>query len=176
MPRFPTNPFKLGFEYKWLFVQQLPGFLPELESNSLKNSHYDFSLVTYLNRSLVDIRNERTDATFNDEDDVISGMAIMHNFAYLNSLAAVHGFTPYDELTYPFVNQSVITDGQHWSFHVYQLNTHSFHNDVNQSLNCNLCWSTKERKLYEKYEDGQFVGVNKEVVRNLITVNTKIKQ
>lgn len=107
---------------------------------------------------------------FNDDDDIIQSMAIIHNFSYLNALAAVHGFTTYSELTYPFTNQCIITNGQYWSFFVYQLNAHSFHSDLPNSDKKNLCWSINNIKLYDEYKDGEFIGLNDDVLKYLIKV------
>ena len=155
----------------------MPGFLPSLDyDNELikTTKRGDFPFLTYLNRELINIRNKMNIDNFNDTDDCLLAMAVIHNFAYLNSLASVHGFTAYDELIYPFTNQCIITNGQNWSFFVYQMNTHAFHTDLytenaDQSpKKQNLCWSLNNVKLYDSYENGRFVNVNDEVIRNLI--------
>lgn len=171
VPRFPTHPFKLGYGEKFLYVANLPGFLPSLENdNQLIRTakRGDFPYLTYLNRALIDVRKAAQIDPFNDDRDVLKAMALIHNFAYLNSLAAVHGFHTYAELSYPLSNQCIITDGQSWSFFVYQMNAHTFHSDVPSSDKQNLCWSLNDLQLYESYEDGQFKGVNDRVIELLI--------
>lgn len=171
VPKFPTHPFKLGFPEKFLYVANLPGFLPSLDNDNelIKTTKRgDFPFLTFLNRELINLRNEANLDDFNDDNDVVEAMAIIHNFSYLNSLAAVHGYTTYDELTYPFTNQCIITNGQYWSFFVYQMNSHSFHSDLPQVNKQNLCWSINNIKLYEKYENGKFEGLNDKVIELLI--------
>lgn len=170
---FPTNPFKLGFLEKFKYVSNLPGFLPSLDDNQeaiQTAKRCDFPFLTFLNRELLNIRNDKNIDRFDDDDDVVLAMSLIHNFAYLNALAAVHGYTTYNELTYPFTNQTIITNGQYWSFFVYQMNTHTFHSDLPDNNKQNLCWSINNIKLYEEYIDGKFEGVNDEVLRYLVKV------
>jgi len=95
----------------------------------------------------------------------------MSSFAWLNAIAGAHGFTPYHELTYPFTTQTVVTDGQYWSFFVYQLNKHTFHSDLEAPNVENMCWTSGTMKLFDKFEDGVFHGVRGEVLDNLIMVS-----
>lgn len=109
--------------------------------------------------------------TFTDEDEAVDGIGIMSSFAWLNAIAANHGFTPYQELTYPFTTQTVVTDGQTWNFFVYQLNRHSFHGDLAPPSCDNVCWSSGPMKLYESFSDGTFSGINDNVVDLLVKVS-----
>ena len=97
-------------------------------------------------------------------------MAIMSSFGWLNSLASNLGFSIYHELTYPLVTHGIITDGQFWSFFVYQLNTHSFHSDVDTNALRNVCWTSGELKLFDGYENGTLYGLNDEVLKLLVKV------
>ena len=148
-----------------------PGFLPSLENDNdliRTTRRGDFPFLTFLNRGLLDLRRAKQLDEFGDDADVVKAMAVLHNFSYLNALAAVHGFHTYAELTYPLTNQCIVTDGQRWSFFVYQMNSHTFHSDVPPSGKQNLCWSANELKLYETYENGEFHGVNDRVLELLI--------
>lgn len=111
-------------------------------------------------------------AKFPDLEKCADGMAIMYNFSWLNSLASYHGFTPYDELTYPFTTQSIVTDGKTWNFYVYQLNSHSFHGDLqHDGLSnglYNLCWSSGPMKLFEDVSNNVVNGVNEKVIELLL--------
>lgn len=171
VPRYPTHPFKFGYADKFLYVSSMPGFLPSLENdNELIRTakRGDFPYLTYMNRASIDVRRAAQIDSFDDDRDVLKAMSVMHNFAYLNALAAVHGFHTYSELTYPLSNQCIITDGQSWSFSVYQMNSHTFHSDVPPSGKQNLCWSVNDLRLYEAYEDGEFKGVNDRVIELLL--------
>ena len=66
--------------------------------------------------------------------------------------------------------QTIITDGQTWSFYAYQLNTTENHQDAFETNEkVNTCWVTKEMKLYDEIDaDGKLIGFNGEVVKNLI--------
>lgn len=72
------------------------------------------------------------------------------------------GFGPYTELTYPLSTQTIITDGQNYSFSAYQLNTCALYNKHSGDANPhrNVCFSTDEMKLYDIIEDGQVKGIN----------------
>jgi small subunit ribosomal protein S30 len=117
---------------------------------------------------LREMKNERS---FDDKQDVLDGMAITSSFAWLNGMASNLGFTLYHELTYPLVTHVIITDGQFWSFYVYQLNTHSFHSDVDTNSLRNVCWSSGDLKLFDTYENGQLKGVNDQVLKNIVKVS-----
>lgn len=143
----------------------LPGFWPA------KSGGFDFPYLIGHSRELLRSRKSKSMQDFNDTQDVLDGMAIMSSFAWLTSIANNLGFTIYDSLTYPLVNQVVITDGQFWSFYVFQLNNHAFHSDIIQDKSpSNLCWSSGEMKLFETFENGSFLGLNEDVLKTLVKV------
>lgn len=81
----------------------------------------------------------------------------------------ISGFSTFNDITYPLTTQTIITDGQSWSFFVYQLNTllvHSEHIDTNPKRN--ICWVTKPMKLFDKIENEVIYGLNEEVLKYLI--------
>ncbi|CAL1299588.1 unnamed protein product [Larinioides sclopetarius] len=83
-------------------------------------------------------------------------------------LSSVPGFTPFHDITYPFVGQTILTNGQDFTFFVYQLNTIAFHEDMDNKDRRNLCWTSGKLRLFETIEDGQLKGVNEEVYRLLL--------
>lgn len=146
-------------------MMSLPGFWPS------KSERFDFPYLIGHSRELVRARQNSNEKDFNDTQDVLDGMAIMSSFAWLTSVANNLGFSIYDHLTYPLVTQAVITDGQFWSFYVFQLNNHAFHSDiVSEKSVPNLCWSSGDLKLFETYENGAFTGINDEVLKILTKV------
>lgn len=154
----------MGFHLRRRNIIALPGFWLG------KSEGFDFPTLLCLNREGLRLRNKRNKTDFADKQDVLDGMAILSSFAWLSSIVNNLGFTFYDQLTYPLVTQAIVTDGQHWSFYVYQLNSHSFYSDiVNENLN-NLCWSSGDLKLFEKHENGVLHGVNEAVLKLLIKV------
>lgn len=87
----------------------------------------------------------------------------------------ISGFSTFNDITYPLTTQTVITDGQWWSFCVYQLNTTLVHSEnVTKNPKRNVCWITEPIKLFDKIENEKVQGFNEEVLKNLIKfyVNT----
>ena len=79
------------------------------------------------------------------------------------------GFSPFNDITYPLVNQMITTDGKLWSFYVYQMNTTEFGTYVlNSNPKRNICWATDSIKLYDKIENGKVHGLNEQVLQNLL--------
>ncbi len=132
---------------------------------------FDFPNLICLTRQDMKLREMKNERSFDDKQEVLDGMAITSSFAWLNGMASNLGFTVYHELTYPLVTHVIITDGQFWSFYVYQLNTHSFHSDVDTDSLRNVCWSSGDLKLFDTYESGQLKGLNDQVLKNIVKVS-----
>lgn len=84
-------------------------------------------------------------------------------------MCKISGFSTFNDITYPLTTQTIITNGQWWSFFAYQLNTllmYSDHIDTNPKRN--ICWVTEPMKLFDKIEDEKIHGLNEEVLKNLI--------
>lgn len=73
------------------------------------------------------------------------------------------GFSVCNEITYPLVNQSIVTNGKTWSFYLYQLNTMRFfesNDDINTPVaSNNICWGTKTTELFHEVKDNCIVGM-----------------
>lgn len=134
----------------------------------------EFPFLSFYSRYALKLRELDRGEHFPDTEDSVDGMGLMSSFAWLNAFANHHGFTPYQELEYPFTCQSVVTDGQYWTFIVYQLNGHSFHSDLNPNPVKNICWSSGEMKLFDECKDGQLTNVNDEVISTLIKVSSRM--
>ncbi|XP_063990805.1 large ribosomal subunit protein mL65 [Diachasmimorpha longicaudata] len=155
IPTFKYDPRTLGHCRKRRHGTNIPGFWP--------GDALEFGLLSYHKRGYMLGRN------WNDEVDALKTQAVYANWAWLLAQACHLGFSTYNDVTYPLVNQSVITNGQWWSFAVYQLNTtlvNNWYNDSNPKRN--ILWMTEPMKLYEKIEDGKLVGVNDDVLKTLI--------
>ena len=89
-----------------------------------------------------------------------NGFLVFFNLHFNSFITFRAGFSPYTELTYPISTQTIITNGQFFSFYAYQLNTcalyQRFSGDVNPRRN--VCFSTDEMKLFECVENGQVQG------------------
>lgn len=91
------------------------------------------------------------------------------SFGWLLAQANYQGFTTFNDLTYPLVTQTVITNGQLWSFYAYQLNTVVMHNEhIDQNPKHNVCFGTKPMQLYETIENGKVKGLNEDVLKTLV--------
>ncbi|KAK8751009.1 hypothetical protein OTU49_015091 [Cherax quadricarinatus] len=99
---------------------------------------------------------------------------LVSSFTQALALATHLGFGPVTELTYPLVQQSVLTDGQRWQFSVYQLNTCSLHSDraISNPHN-NILWLGEEQTLFEAVDDTGVKGFNPEVLKTLISLYLK---
>lgn len=110
--------------------------------------------------------------TYNDPSETKEALhrqGILASFGWSNALANHLGFTTFNEITYPLVTQTVITNGQFWSFYVYQLNTLLFHSKhASENPRRNICWASPELKLYEGIEDGKIVGFNDDTLKKLV--------
>lgn len=159
---YPLLP--LGVPLRRHNLLALPGFWPD------HSSGFDFPNLICHSREALRQRKEANKVEYQDDQDILDGMAILSSFAWLTSVANNLGFSLYDQLTYPLVTKVIITDGQHWSFYVYQLNQHSLHGDTYNPNLCNLCWSSGDMKLFDHFENGTFVGLNDNVLKTIVQV------
>nr|XP_027202450.1 28S ribosomal protein S30, mitochondrial-like [Dermatophagoides pteronyssinus] len=174
IPKCDYNLLKLGIPLRRHNIMSLPGFWPD------RSAGYDFPYLMAMNYECLRQRQRRYGLSgCNDDQDVCDGMAITSAFSWLTGIANNLGFTIYDRLTYPLVTNVVITNGQDWSFYVYQLNNHCFHedltiNDDGNNVNnvCNLCWSSGNIRLFDSFENGSFNNVNIAVLDMLIKMIT----
>lgn len=72
-------------------------------------------------------------------------------------------------MTYPLVSQTVITDGQWWTFCAYQLNTTLLHSEyADENPVRNMCWITEPMKLFDTVENEKIHGFNEDVLKSLM--------
>jgi small subunit ribosomal protein S30 len=167
LPEANYNPVSQGFKMQFRNLASIAGYWPEHDPGN------DFPFLSFYSRLPVRTRESLTGYSYDDVQDFVDGMGIMSSFGWLNSLAGNHGFTAYDEMTCPLTCQTVVTDGQHWSFFVYQFNTHTFHSDVDTIQRRNVCWSTGELQLFSGIENGKMVGVNDSVLDYILKFFTR---
>ncbi|XP_077141491.1 large ribosomal subunit protein mL65 [Ranitomeya variabilis] len=95
--------------------------------------------------------------------------AIASLFAWTGAQAMYQGFWSQADVTRPFVSQGVISDGRHFSFFCYQLNTLALAVDADKDPNRkNICWGTESAPLYETVEKDDIKGFNDDVFRQLV--------
>lgn len=128
----------------------------------------EFGLLSYQRRTALIDRNEKYGRE--DFQEALHGNGILGLFGWVLGQAYYQGFTTVNDITYPLPSQSITTDGQHWSFYVYQLNTTLTHSHLAQENPVgNECWGTTEMKLYESVDEhGGLSGFNDKVINNLL--------
>lgn len=157
--RYPLKNYDALFKFRRPVA--LPGFWYEDEPR------FDFPHTSFLNMDCLNLRNQSIKnqaVPLKDDEDCLNGQAVLTAFGWLNSISMYHGYTPFQELDYPFTCQIITTNGQDWLFNVYQMNSHTFHRDLGGPKRNNVCWSSGLMKLYEKYENDNFKGVNDDVI------------
>ncbi|XP_051517819.1 39S ribosomal protein S30, mitochondrial [Myxocyprinus asiaticus] len=115
-------------------------------------------------------RDKRRKEGLSDQIEVsLRANGIASLYAWTGAQAMYQGFWSEEDVSRPFVSQAVITDGQHFSFFCYQLNTLALtpRTDSNNARK-NLCWGTESMRLYERITDGDVVGWNDAVMRLLV--------
>lgn len=169
VPNCPYNLTDYGAKFRFRKTTTLPGFWYNSDSTN------DFPHTCFLTLKTPNERkkNYSLELIADDGESCANGQAILMAFSWLNSLSMHHGYTPYQELDYPLTCQVISTDGQNWLFNVYQLNGHMFHRDLGGASRNNVCWSSGILKLFDNYENGQFNGVNDDVIRHLYDFLTR---
>ncbi|XP_046399842.1 39S ribosomal protein S30, mitochondrial [Ischnura elegans] len=161
IPHFKYDPRVIGIGMERRHGTIIPGFWP--------GDPCEFGLVSFHARDHINNRPER----YGEEEhaEALHAQAILASYGWLYPLACYQGFSTFNDVTYPLVTQTVITDGQFWSFYTYQLNTTLVHsNESIDNPRRNLCWGTPAMKLYDKIEDGKVEGLNEEVLRKLLKI------
>uniref|UniRef100_A0A182MWG8 28S ribosomal protein S30, mitochondrial n=1 Tax=Anopheles culicifacies TaxID=139723 RepID=A0A182MWG8_9DIPT len=160
VPDYRYDPLALGYVTNFRHATTVPGFWP--------GDQHEFGLMSFQRRTHALDRHKY--CAINDLDEAINAQGILSSFAWLLGQACYQGFSVFNDVTYPLTTQTIVTDGKHWSFYAYQLNTTLLHSDqVDVNNRYNLCWGTETLKLYESIdESGKIHGLNSEVLLQLI--------
>ncbi|GFY58628.1 39S ribosomal protein S30, mitochondrial [Trichonephila inaurata madagascariensis] len=158
VPSYHYHPKVVGLPFKHNWLSSIPGFWP---GDPCEFPLLQVLTLDKLQKLLVKIENY-------DVSKIEDSAAIMSSFGYLNATATYQGFTPFHDITYPLVAQTILTNGQDWKFYVYQLNTIAFHEDVDNKNRRNLCWASEKLRLFDTIEEGQVKGINEDVYRLLL--------
>ncbi|BFY97009.1 hypothetical protein BsWGS_00049 [Bradybaena similaris] len=100
--------------------------------------------------------------------DCRQARAITQTFAWLVAQACNQGFNHVIELPYPLVSQTILTDGERFSFLAYQLNTLEMWKDNIANNKLNLCWYSQEMPLFHSIEGGNVRELNDDVLAFLV--------
>lgn len=104
-----------------------------------------------------------------DDKEALHTQGILTSFGWLNAQANLLGFTTFNDITYPLVTQTIVTNGKLWSFYVYQMNTMLLHSKyIKENRRTNICWATEELQLYQDVNDGKIIGLNEDVLKILV--------
>lgn len=160
VPHSRLDPRAMGFATSYRHGTTIPGFWP--------GSIHQFGHLSFNDRTHLINRNPAYGAE--DNQEALHAQGIIRSFGWLFGQACYQGFSTYNDITYPLVGQTIITNGQYWSFYLYQLNTTVMNCEViNSNPKVNECYGTNEIKLYDSIDaNGQLVGFNEEVLRHLI--------
>ncbi|XP_028167434.1 28S ribosomal protein S30, mitochondrial [Ostrinia furnacalis] len=159
VPKFTYAPNNIGYFQEFRHGTNIPGYWP--------GDYDEFGVLSYHGRGHILDRKD----TFGPEDNLeaLHCQAMKASFGWLLAQANFQGFTTYNDITYPLVTQTVITNGQLWSFYAYQLNTIVMHNEqMDENPKHNVCFGTKPMKLYDNIENGKVNGLNEEVLKMLV--------
>ncbi|CAH0724918.1 unnamed protein product, partial [Brenthis ino] len=159
VPKFTYIPESIGYFSEFRHGTNIPGFWP--------GEYDEYGLLSFHGRGHILDRKE----SFGEEDNLeaLNTQAIKSSFGWLLAQANYQGFTTYNDLTYPLITQTVITNGHLISFYIYQLNTIVMHNDVvDSNPKHNICFGTKPMKLYDTIENGKVKGLNEDVLKMLV--------
>ena len=150
IPEWNLDPRVLGFKYRKSRASCVPGFWPGAASQ--------YGYLSILSRDHIPLRDKLLGNR--DHDEGLLSQAVLHSFAWTLGQACYLGFGPYTELTYPLTTQTIISDGQYFSFYQYQLNTCALYDRFSGEANPfrNVCFYSNEAKLYETVENGQVKG------------------
>lgn len=160
IPQVTIDPRALGFFTDHRHGTTIPGFWP--------GNVREHGLISFQDRHFL---SARKDALYiEDKQNALHSQGIVSSFAWLYAQACYQGFSTFNDMNYPLATQTVITDGQFWSFYKYQLNTTITHTSVNgPNPRFNKCWGTKETKLFDEVDaSGKLQGLNDDVLKNLI--------
>lgn len=155
------DPRALGFFTEHRHGTTIPGFFP--------GNVREYGLISFQDRKQTRFPRNYTHSK-EDLQDQLHSQGIVSSFAWTFAQACYQGFSTYNDMTYPLATQTVITDGQLWSFYKYQLNTTCMHTSADgPNYRHNKCWGTPEMKLYDQIDsNGKLQGLNDDVLKNLI--------
>lgn len=161
VPLFPYDPtLTFNLQQNRRHGTNIPGFWP--------GDKNEFGLMSYHLTNHLEHR--PPDFGVADGVETTQAQAILASFAWLHAQAAYQGFSTFSELTYPLVNQCILTDGRVFSFFLYQLNTTLLHSDNTETnARTNTCLALPPAPLFQEVKGNEFIGWNDEVLSSLLS-------
>ncbi|XP_068210729.1 large ribosomal subunit protein mL65 [Palaemon carinicauda] len=164
VPIQTLDPRSYGFKFTHSHATTVTGFWP--------GESKEHALIWYHTGGCLD----RSKDIINDKyyEDYLEQKMIVASFSQALAHANYLGFTCVNELTYPIVQQSVISDGRKWNFSTYQLNTCALHSEraIENPVN-NILWLSGDQLLFEAVEGSGVKGFNVDVLANLVAMYMK---
>ncbi|KRY93029.1 28S ribosomal protein S30, mitochondrial [Trichinella pseudospiralis] len=155
--KFAIDPQLLGMQSDSRHLRMVPGFE--------YGDDQEFGLVT--TRTFGDVYSKMIQWEAEQEElhECLISVGIATNFAWLTSQAHFLGFNQYNDITYPMVAQTIVTDLRMWYFFAYQLNTLRLMDPWDESiLPNNVCWYQGPVKLFDDFDGSVFTNFNEEVI------------
>lgn len=176
VPYFKYDPRTLHTPSEYRRIANVPGkvnFLPHWKLVNLcailgfwPGEKYQFGVLAYHKRGYILQRNYGDES---ESKETLHRQGILASFSWLNAQANFLGFTTFNDITYPLVTQTCITNGQIWSFYVYQLNTMLMHSkNIKENPKRNICWAITEMKLFDDIKDNKVHGLNTDVLKMIL--------
>ncbi|XP_068622584.1 large ribosomal subunit protein mL65 [Battus philenor] len=159
VPKFTYVPESVGYFTQFRHGTNIPGFWP--------GDYDEFGLLSYHGRDHILTRQ----SSFGEQDnvDALHCQALKASFGWLLAQANYQGFNTYNDIIYPLVTQTIITNGKLWSFYIYQMNTIAMHNEqMDENPKHNVCFGTMPMQLYDTIENGKIKGLNENVLKMLV--------
>lgn len=157
---YPYSPRTLGYRYERRYPTSVAGVWPSQADN------FDFGHLSVHTHHKM--RKVLRTVHGIDEEELLQCLGLMTSFGSLLPLATYKGFTPFHELTYPMMTQTIVTDGIKWTFFTYQLNSICLGHYVKSNNYCNVCWTTKPARLFESVSHGQVVGLDDNILKTVV--------
>lgn len=158
VPFWKYDPRVVSLAIDYRRVVNIPGFWP--------GDKHQFGILQYLKRG------HHLNRTFGDAEDdaeALHRQGILGSFGWLSAQASHLGFSTFNDITYPMVAQTIITNGKYFSFYTYQMNTMLLYSEnITENPKRNVCWATPELKLYENITDGKLEGFNEDILSKLV--------
>ncbi|KRZ14749.1 28S ribosomal protein S30, mitochondrial [Trichinella zimbabwensis] len=155
--KFAVDPQLIGMQSDSRHLRMVPGFE--------YGDDQEFGLVT--TRTFGDVYSKMIQWEAEQEElhECLISLGIATNFAWLTSQAHYLGFNQYNDITYPMVAQTIVTDLRMWYFFAYQLNTLRLMDPWDESiLPNNVCWYQGPVKLFDDFDGSVFTNFNEEVI------------
>ncbi|KRY59334.1 28S ribosomal protein S30, mitochondrial [Trichinella britovi] len=155
--KFAVDPQLIGMQSDSRHLRMVPGFE--------YGDDQEFGLVTTRTFGDVYTKMIQWEAEQEELHECLISVGIATNFAWLISQAHYLGFNQYNDITYPLVAQTIVTDLRMWYFFAYQLNTLRLMDPWDESiLPNNVCWYQGPVKLFDDFDGSVFTNFNDEVI------------